>query len=278
MRWPIATATRETAVTDGYTRYRPRLAILGSPGLAYLRGRICAASIRQGFDVDLFPTSCAEYGYMLADRSSGLSRFLPIVVLLAAAADYPSAPQGSGRSSALARWAEQQLGVVLICSVILPVLVSLCGLEASRSNAPLCSMLEVIERQLCHFREREGVKLSFAESAQPELLIQWDLLPMWLRRKPQSNLVLLNLGPVGRTFAALFGLEYFCVVVDVNHHPWMVDRDIASFLLLWDKTQSSSKKSGGRRRGPDSFLFVDYDPLVTASQRLRDPLERAARD
>jgi len=220
MRWPIATATRETAVTHGYARHRPRLAILGSPGLAYLRGRICAASIRQGFDVDLFPTSCTKYGKLLADRSSDLSRFLPKVVLLVVAADYPSAPQESGRPSALTRRAKQQLGAVLVCSAILPVLLSLCGSQATRSNTPLLSVLDAIERQLCKFRDRERVELSSTGRAQPELLIQWHLPPMWRRRKPQSAQVLLNLYPVGRTFAALFGLDYFCVVVDVNNHPW----------------------------------------------------------
>jgi len=266
-------------VTHGYARHRPRLAILGSPGLAYLRGRICAASIRQGFDVDLFPTSCTKYGKLLADRSSDLSRFLPKVVLLVVAADYPSAPQESGRPSALTRRAKQQLGAVLVCSAILPVLLSLCGSQATRSNTPLLSVLDAIERQLCKFRDRERVELSSTGRAQPELLIQWHLPPMWRRRKPQSAQVLLNLYPVGRTFAALFGLDYFCVVVDVNNHPWMVDRDIASFLLLWDKTQSSGKERGAPGRGPDSFLFVDYDPLVTAPlQRLRYPLERATRD
>jgi len=278
MRWPIATATRETAATHGYAPYRPRLAILGSPGLAYLRGLICAASIRQGFDVDLFPMCCAEYGNLLADRSSDLSRFLPNVVLLAVGADYPIAPQGSGCPSALARWAKHQLGAVLIRSAILPVLLSLCGSQATRSNAPLSSMLEAIECQLCNFRDRERVELSFIRRTHPELPIQWHLPPIWRRREPQSAQSLLNLYPVGRTFAALFGLDYFCVVVDVNHHPWMVDRDIASFLLLWDETQSSGKEGGAPRRGPDSFVFVDYDSTFTAPQRLRYPLERATSD
>ena len=40
------------------------------------------------------------------------------------------------------------------------------------------------------------------------------------RRKPQSVQLPLNLYPFGQTFAALFGLDYFCVVVDVNNHPW----------------------------------------------------------
>jgi hypothetical protein len=278
MRWPRATATRETAATHGGVWYRPRLAILGSPGLAYLRGLTCAASIRQGFDVDLFPASCAEYGNLRADRSSDLSRFLPRVVLLAVGADYPSAPQGSGRPSTLAHCAKQQLGAVLIRSAILPVLFSLCDPQATRPNAPLLSMLEAIERQLCSFRVRGRVELSPTGRTQPELLIQWHLPPIWRRRKPQPVQILLNLYPVGRIFAALFGLDYFFVVVDVNNHPWMVDRDIASFLLLWDKTQSSSKEGRAPRRGPDSFLFVDYDPLVTASQRLRYLLERATRD
>jgi hypothetical protein len=272
-------ARRETAVTHGSGWDRPRLAILGSPDLAYLRGLICAASIRQGFDVDLFPASCGEYDNLLADRSSDLSRFLPRVVLLAVGTHHPSAPQRSGRPSALARCAKQQLGAVLIRSAILPVLFSLSGSRATRPNAPSLSMLEAIERRVCSFRVRERVELSYTGRTQPELLIQWHLPPMWRRRKPQSVQLPLNLYPFGQTFAALFGLDYFCVVVDVNNHPWMLDRDIASFLLLWDKTQSSGKERGAPGRGPDSFLFVDYDPLVTAPlQRLRYPLERAIRD
>jgi hypothetical protein len=257
-------ATRETAVTHGSGWDRPRLAVLSSPGLAYLRGLICAASIRQGFDVDLFPASYAEYDNLLADRSSDLSRFLRRVVLLAVGTDHPSAPQGSGRPSTLARCAKQQLGAVLIRSAILPVLFSLSGSRATRPKAPLSSMLEAIERQLCSLCLRERVELSSTGRTQPELLIQWHLPPMWRRRKPQSVQLPVNLYPFGRTFAALFGLDYFCVVVDVNNHPWMVGRDIASFLLLWDKTQSSNKEGGAPRRGPDSFLFVDYDPLITA--------------
>jgi hypothetical protein len=259
-------ATHETAMTHGVTWYRPRLAILGSPDLAYLRGLICAASIRQGFDVDLFSASCAEYDNLLADRTSDLSRFLPKVVLLAVGADYPSAPQGNRRPSTFACCAKQQLGAVLICSAILPVLFSLSRSQATRPRAPLSSMLEAIERQLCGFRVRDRVELSSTGRTQPELLIQWHLPPMWQRRKPQSVQLPLHLYPFGRTFAALFGLDYFCVVVDVNNHPWMVDRDIASFLLLWDRTQSCAKERGDPRRGPDSFLFVDYDPLVTAPQ------------
>ena len=278
MRWPIAAATRKTVVTHGYARYRPRLAILGSPGLAYLRGLICAASIRQGFDVDLFPTSCGEYGNLLADHSSDLNRFLPKVVLLTVGADYPCAAQGSGLPAALARWAKQQLGAVLIRSTILPVLLSLCGSQTTRSSTPWFSVLEAIERELGNFRDRDRIDLSSAGRRQPELLIHCHLPPLWRRRKPSSTQVLLNLYPVGRTFAALFGLDYFCVVVDVNHHPWMVDRDIATFLLLWDKTQSSGKESGASRRGPDCFLFVDYDPLVTARQGHRYPPEPATRD
>jgi hypothetical protein len=96
---------------------------------------------------------------------------------------------------------------------------------------------------------------------------------MWRRRSPQSAQIPPNFYPVGRSFAALFGLDYVCVVVDVNNHPWMVDRDIASFLLLWHKKQSSGKEGEAPRRDPDSFLFLDYDPLVTAPQRLRYPGE-----
>jgi hypothetical protein len=265
MRSTIATATRKTAETHGYAGYRPRLAVVGSPGLSYLRSLICTASIQQGFDVDLFPISCAEYGNRLADRSSDLSRFLPNVVLLAVDADCPGVPLDGGHPYSLARRAKQQLGAVLISRVIVPVLSSLCGSQAGRSNARLPSMLEAIECRLCNFRDRERVELSFIERAQSELRIHWHLPPIWRRGELQPAQMLLKFCPVGRTVAALWGLHYVCVVVDVNNHPWMMERDIASFLLRWYETESSGEEGRDPTRGPDSFLFVDDDPLVTTT-------------
>jgi hypothetical protein len=180
-------ATRETAVTHGGGWDRPRLAILSSPGLAYLRGLICAASIRQGFDVDLVSASCAEYDNLLADRSSDLSRLLPRVVLLAVGTDHPSAPQGSGRLSTRACCAKQRLGAVLIRGAILPVLFSLSGSQGTRPKAPLSCMLEEIERRLCSLRVRERVELSSAGRTQAELLIQWHLAPTWRPKKAATG-------------------------------------------------------------------------------------------
>ena len=89
---PSATATRAATVSQGRALSRPRLALIGSPRLAYLRGLISAASIRQGFDVDLFAGSFADYQDLLSNPESELGSFRPDVLLVTVEADIPGLP------------------------------------------------------------------------------------------------------------------------------------------------------------------------------------------
>ena len=279
MNRPTATASHKASVDHEAALQRPRLAILGSSGLAYLRALICAASIRQGFDVDFFPSSCADYGNLLADRSSDICVFRPKVVLLTVAADCLGAARASRGLTALGHWAKQQLGAALVRTAILPILLPLCQVQGHRSQASAFSLLEVMELKLSSASGQEGMQLPLGRGpGSPETFMQWHVPPIWRGRGSKRTRIVLDDYPAARAFAALFGLNYFCVVVDVNNHPWMVDRDIATFLLLWDKTQSFARAGRAAVRCPDCFLFVDYDPLVTASQRLRHPLESVTKD
>jgi hypothetical protein len=235
--------------------------MLGSPGLAYLRGLICAASIRQGFDVNLFSISCAGYQRMLADRSSDLCLFRPNVVLWVMDATFVSETEGSARRThSASRPAKEQLGATLIQNIVLPALFSACDRQVESSARAQSSTVEAIEGRLCSFLARERLELPSPMQSRTEILIKEHVPPIWLRRKPQSAWTFLHSHPAACAIAALLGLDYSCLVVDVNHHPGMEDRDIPSFLRSWRSTA---------RHYPDSFLFVDSDPFT--SDKLRRP-------
>lgn len=231
--------------------------MLGSPGLAYLRGLLCAASIKQGFDVDLFSGSYANYADMLADQSSALFAFRPDIVLVTVDGAFARATCKSGDVRTSAHWAKQQLGAALIRNAVLPAL--LPTRPAIAANAPAPSFLDAMEQKVGGRLSRKG----------KHALIEGHVPPIWRRRNSSAAGALLNSFPAGRTIAVLFGVSYSCVVVEVVQHPYMKRRDIGSFLLHWGEMQGEHSETSGSTGCPDAFLFVDSQPFAQHPARRR---------
>ncbi len=254
-----STAVRDIAVAQEDIRRRPRMAVLGSPGLAYLRGLLCAASIKQGFDVDLFAGSYASYADVLADQSSTLFAFRPDIVLVTVDGAFARATCRSGDVGTSAHWAKQQFGAALIRNAVLPALMPKRAQAMTGANAPSLSFLDAMEQKLGGRLARTG----------KHALIEGSVPPIWRRRKSSAASALLEPFPAGRTFAALFGVAYSCVVVEAAQHPYMKRRDIGSFLLHWEEMQGGHSGANGLTGCPDSFLFVDSQPFGQEPARRR---------
>jgi hypothetical protein len=249
-------------------RSRPKLALLGAPGLAFLHSLVCAAGIREGFDVDFFPTICASYDKQLADSSSDLYSYQPRAVLMLAEAMHPGMAPRCRPPLGPGRLAKQQLGAALIRNTILPVLLPMCKAQSHRAHTPAFCLLDAIERRLCSSPMHEGSQLLLTHrQSSPEAVIQWHLPALWRDRTLKHARAVLRGYPVTRLLAALFGLDFFCVVVDMKHHPRMVDRDIASFLLRWGETHPAGIAGGAAKCLPDTFVFIDYDLFAADPRR-----------
>ena len=237
---------------------RPRLAILGSPGLAYLRARLCAALIRQGFDVDTFAGPYVSYPQRLADPLSDLHAFEPDVVLLTVDAKHLRIKSWRPRIDPFSRWARQELGAALLQHTVLPILP-----QVPRANAPdSYSLLKGMENEMRTRAEKYEIELVIPDGQKRgEVYLSWHSPPFRLPKKQQRNPCLVDGLRAGGLLAAMFGISCSCLVVDVEGHPWMTDRDIASFLSDWPQRAQHSVGSAGAPTVPESVLFVDCSPF-----------------
>ena len=206
-----------------------RLALIGSSTLAHLVPAIRIAALRRGFYVEIFEGHYGSYLQELADPSSELYAFKPHVVLLAldaqhvAAGDHPSAEAAMDRIRSCWDLAKNQLGAVVIQQTILPVFPTLLGSnEHHMPNSP-AAVVEELNHQLRVASREAGVHLlSVDQLAQQHGISKLYDPGLWHRSKQEIYPAASPLwgDHVGRLLAALRGLSFKCLVLDLDNTCW----------------------------------------------------------
>jgi FkbH-like protein len=212
------------------TRTRPmKLALLGSSTLTHLVPAIRMAALRRGFWLDVFEGDYGMYHHELADPSSALYTFQPDVVLLALDAQHIAGGNGASAEHSLANltacWklAQEQLGATVIQQTVLPVFAPLLGNNEQRFPLSPFSIVAEVNHRLRQQAPQAGVHLlSLDTLTQDEGLKTWHDPALWHRSKQEVSPRMAPLygDHVGRLLAALRGLSYKCLVLDLDNTLW----------------------------------------------------------
>ncbi|MFT4113452.1 HAD-IIIC family phosphatase [Silvibacterium sp.] len=217
-------------VVPHLNRTKPvRLALIGSSTLAHLVPAIRIAALRRGFYVEIFEGHYGSYLQELADPNSELYAFKPHVVLLAldahhlTAGDSPSAEAAMDRIRSCWELAKNQLGAVVIQQTILPVFPALLGENEYHMPSSPAAVVTEINHQLRVAAREAGVHLLAVD----QLAQQYGLnalydQALWHRSKQEIHP---SASPVwgdhvGRLLAALRGLSFKCLVLDLDNTCW----------------------------------------------------------
>src|SRR5271165_5329510 len=221
---------QQSDLRDALTRTRPmKLAILGSSTLTHLVPAIRMAALRRGFWLDVFEGDYGMYHQELADPSSALYAFQPDVVLLALDAHHIAGGNGTSAEHSLANltacWklAQDQLGATVIQQTILPVFAPLLGNNEQRLPSSPFSIVAEVNQRLRQEAPQAGVHLlSLDTLAQDEGIKTWHDPALWHRSKQEVSPRMAPLygDHVGRLLAALRGLSYKCLVLDLDNTLW----------------------------------------------------------
>jgi FkbH-like protein len=211
-------------------RARPvRLALIGSSTLAHLVPAIRVAALRRGIWVDVFEGHYGMYHQELADAGSDLHAFKPEVVLLAldahhlTAGDSPSTEAALGLIQSCWRMIKEQLGATVIQQTILPVMPQVFGDNEHQFASSPASVIAAVNAQLRPLAKSAGVHLLAVDVLTEAFGIKAMFDPgLWYRSKQEIHpLASVIWGDhVGRLLAALRGLSYKCLVLDLDNTVW----------------------------------------------------------
>ncbi len=206
-----------------------RLALIGSSTLTHLVPGIRIAALRRGFFVDIFEGHYGSYLQELADSGSELYEFKPDVVLLAldahhlTAGDHPSAEAAIDRIRSCWELAKNQLGAVVIQQTILPVFPALIGSnEHHLENSPATVIME-LNHQLRVASCEAGIHLLAVDQLAQQYGLDKLYDPaLWYRTKQEIHPTAAPVWAdhVGRLLAALRGLSFKCLVLDLDNTTW----------------------------------------------------------
>jgi FkbH-like protein len=211
-------------------RTRPiRLGLVGSSTLAHLVPPIRVAALRRGFTVDVFEGHYGTYHQDLADLGSELCRFKPDVVLIALDAHHLAAGDSPNAESALSLirscWdlAKKQLGATVIQQTVLPVFPHLLGNNEQEMSSSPANVARQINQALRALSAEAGVHLLAVDDMAQEFGTRALFDPaLWHRSKQEIHPAAAPLwgDHVGRILAALRGLSFKCLVLDLDNTLW----------------------------------------------------------
>ncbi len=206
-----------------------KLALIGSSTLTHLIPGLRVAALRRGFRLDIFEGHYGMYHQELADPSSDLYAFQPDVILLAldaqhiAGCDSASSAQAIELMQSCWRLAKEKLGAAVIQQTILPILPALVGNnEQYMANSP-ANVLAEINAQLRPAAKEAGVHLLSVDTLAATYGVRnWYNPALWHRSKQEIHPVASPLwgDHVGRLLAALRGLSFKCLVLDLDNTLW----------------------------------------------------------
>ena len=211
-------------------RARPvRLALIGSSTLAHLVPAIRVAALRRGLWVDVFEGHYGMYHQELADSTSDLYMFNPDVVLLALDAHHLTAGDSPSTEAALSliqscwQMIKGHLRATVIQQTILPVMPNAFGNNEHQFTSSPASVISEINAQLRPLAQSEGIHLLAVDVLTEAFGINAMFDPvLWYRSKqeihPSASVVWGD--QVGRLLAALRGLSYKCLVLDLDNTVW----------------------------------------------------------
>jgi FkbH-like protein len=206
-----------------------RLALIGSSTLAHLVPAIRVAAVRRGFWVDVLEGHYGMYRQELVESKSDLHSFKPDVVLIALDAHHIAAGDSSSAAASLAlmqscwKLAKEDLRATVIQQTILPVFPALMGNNEQHMETSPCSVIAEINYQLRSAAREAGVHLLAIDTlAQTSGIRTWFDPALWHRSKQEVHPTTSPLwgDQVGRLLAALRGLSYKCLVLDLDNTLW----------------------------------------------------------
>lgn len=206
-------------------RTRPiRLALLGSSTVTHLVPGIRVAALRRGFWVEIFEGTYGLYWQELADSGSELHKFAPDVILLGLDAHHVVSGPDTALQALTTCWREaKQMGAAVIQQTVLPVFHPLLGNNEHHHEASNYSVVQRINRELRAMAAAEGVHLLAVDSiSQIQGLAAWYEPALWHRSKQEVHPRVSNLygDHVGRLLAAIRGLSYKCLALDLDNTIW----------------------------------------------------------
>jgi FkbH-like protein len=220
-----------------------RLAVIGSSTLCHLLPSIHVGALRRGFCVETFEGHFGMYRQELADTGSDLYRFNPDVVLIALDAHhvangrYPNADESIASMQSLWRMARGKLNATVIQQTILPIFPLLLGNNESHHASSPATVVAEINSRLRPAAQEAGVHLL----ALDQLAVTHGIralydATLWYKSKQEVHPTAAPLwgDHVARILAALRGLSYKCLVLDLDNTVWggIVGDDGLEGLLL----------------------------------------------
>lgn len=211
-------------------RTRPvRLGLVGSSTLSHLVPAIRVAALRRGFSVEVCEGHFGTYHQDLADVDSELCRFKPDVVLIALDAHHLAA--GDSRSCDVSIsvirscWdlARNHLGATVIQQTVLPVFPHLLGNNEQEMSSSPANMVREINQTLRVSAAEAGVHLLAVDDMAQQFGSRALFDPaLWHRSKQEIHPAAAPLwgDHVGRILAALRGLSFKCLVLDLDNTLW----------------------------------------------------------
>ena len=211
-------------------RTRPvRLGLVGSSTLSHLVPAIRVAALRRGFSVEVCEGHFGTYHQDLADADSELCRFKPDVVLIALDAHHLAA--GDSRSCDVSLsvirscWdlARNHLGATVIQQTVLPVFPHLLGNNEQEMSSSPANMVREINQTLRVSAAEAGVHLLAVDDMAQQFGSRALFDPaLWHRSKQEIHPAAAPLwgDHVGRILAALRGLSFKCLVLDLDNTLW----------------------------------------------------------
>ncbi len=206
-----------------------RLGLVGSSTLAHLVPAIRVAALRRGFTIQVFEGHYGTYHQDLADADSELCRFKPDVVLIALDAHHLAAGDSRSCDSALSLirscWdlARKQLGATVIQQTVLPVFPHLLGNNEQEMSSSPANVVREINQTLRVSAPEAGVHLLAVDDMAREFGSRALFDPaLWYRSKQEIHPAAAPLwgDHVGRILAALRGLSFKCLVLDLDNTLW----------------------------------------------------------
>jgi FkbH-like protein len=211
-------------------RTRPvRLGLVGSSTLSHLVPAIRVAALRRGFSVEVCEGHYGTYHQDLADPGSELRRFKPDVVRIALDAHHLTAGDSPNPESSLSLirscWdlARKQLGAAVIQQTVLPVYPHLLGNNEQEMFSSPANVVRQINQDLRAAEAEAGVHLLAVDDMAQEFGSRALFDPaLWYRAKQEIHPSAAPLwgDHVGRILAALRGLSFKCLVLDLDNTLW----------------------------------------------------------
>ena len=206
-----------------------RLALIGSSTLTHLIPAIRVAGMRRNFAFEIFEGNYGMYLQELADSASDLYRFKPDVLLIALDAHHIAGADSSSSEQALellqSCWqlAKEKLGATVIQQTILPVMSSLLGNNEHHLESSPATVIAEVNAKMRRAAKAAGVHLLAADTLSSTFGVRsWFNSALWHRSKQEIHPAAAPLWGehLVRLVAALRGLSFKCLVLDLDNTVW----------------------------------------------------------